>query len=1009
MPSPEKADWSPETPVTPSRYNLAFPDPDQISDWGEDEVSTPLRFPALDSWKSGLSLSDLPDELVPSPTRSLPDLPGLHIHQSGAISVPLDLPQLPPMGAIRPKFDPEQLTVAELDLCHEPWALSGIALWIQELVTKTDAEFDMTGVSAAVAKLIVYRCPALNWVLADAMARQAMQSLQTQRFCSTEADDLFVIHHDIKPPTGVLIALCGDGCYAPRSGAGCYAPRCIRERALEAEDGGLRSKPSLSRARTNFEMDWAIFWGVKPGDIDPKTVKLQYAIHELIMTELSYVRDLTVYIDVYGELENHPSVMTDQALFCKQVFSRIRAVIASNSVLAARLQSRQRQQGPYVGGIGDLVVQWAQDARDAYLNYAKDYMASDKLLRSEMAASPALRAWMAERGRDPRLVGVPHSFYFSRVLPRLARYKLLLGAILKYTPESATEHGILLKGQTVVSELAAACDAAIATAQRTIDVDNLRAHIVFKSAQVTADLKLGDKRRKLIKRGELLRKGAYKVDWITSHVLLLDNFLVLSKTREGQNGQAFYVTKLPIPMDLLVLEAADLDGEVKFGSKLTLTRGAPVAKAPSGADGEVTVVEQPKDVLYPLQITHLGRAGGSYLLYANTSIERSRWCDAIVEAKRAHSASAFARNTEPFRLQLLADQFAYPDGAAPRLAVPAPNTVVHRCIGDNGPSFAVARSRVNAVEAVGNDFLAGLDYGVYRGSGPNGNWMRVLELRNVECIRVVEEMNLLLVLADRALLWYDLVAVMTAKPGGPSAPVGRRLNRKRKVNGFSIAYLKDRLMVVYIQMELTTSVLKIVEPVRTPSSSGRPRIGFFREVDRIHVPGEVNAVTPFHYSMILHNNTQGFQYVNMENKLARRFPAEAPALGKPLAIYRVAANALVACYELGCIIVTSAGELAPHAPMTPFVCTAQSVAYLAPYLVAVSPELVEVRKIEPNTSAKAALVQVINGKDIRLLGTVEGQIRFSMAHPRVAGVQLVVAVVGNEFVVIDSTSSISGL
>lgn len=1015
MPSPDRSDRIERSPDTPRSSQLSFPDPDSYSIWTDDEVSSPTRMPALDSWKSGLSFKDLPEELVPAPAHTLPDLPGLHIHQSGAISVPLDLPQLPPMGAIRPPFDVEQLTVAELEKCTAPWALSGVAQWIDYLVSAIDAEFSLTSVTAALAKLVVFRCPAINWVVADALARQAMESLRQQGFCTAGPDDALQLDHSLRP-TGVLTALCGDGCYSPKPGPGCYAPRCIRDKPLEPEildelPRRMRSQVSVSRGRPDLEMDWAGFWGIKPDEVDATALKLQYAIHELIMTEVAYVRDLNVYVDVYGELENHPSVMADQALFCRQVFARIRDIISVNSVLSARLQGRQHQQGPFVGGIGDLVVQWVQEAGEAYNAYASDYLASDVLLRRETAASPALREWMAERGRDPRLVGVPHSFYFSRVLPRLLRYKLLLGAVLKYTPESSTEHGILLEAQKKVDELSAQCDAKVATAQRGIDVDNLRAHIVFKSADVTADLKLGDRRRKLIKRGELLRRGGFKVDWITSHVLLLDNFLVLSKTREGQNGKAFYVTKLPIPMDLLVLESADLDGEVKFGSKLTLTRGVPVAKPTSGTDGQVTYVEQPKDVLYPLQITHIGRAGGEYFLYAKTSIERERWRDAIVDAKRAHSSSAFARNSEPFRLKLLSDQFRYVEGDAPKLAVPTPNTVLHRCIGDADPAFAVARSRVNSVEAVGNEFLAGLEYGVYRGSGNHAAWFRVLDLRHVQSIRVVEEMNLLLVLADKALLWYDLGSVLNAKPGDKNVPLGRRLNRKKRVYHFTIAYLRDRLVVVYVQQELAASVLKVVEPVRSTSRTMNniPCVMSFREVDRVHISGDVIGVTPFHFSMIVHNSSNGFQYLSLDVKVAQRFPAQSLGLGKPLAIYRISANALVACYELGCLVVTPTGEIAAHTPITPFVCVAQSVAYQAPYLVAVSPELVEVRKMEAGTNNKAPLVQVITGKDIRLLGTVEGQIRLALAHPRVPGIQLVVAVVGNEFVVIDSTSSISGL
>ena len=240
----------------------------------------------------------------------------------------------------------------------------------------------------------------------------------------------------------------------------------------------------------------------------------------------------------------------------------------------------------------------------------------------------------------------------------------------------------------------------------------------------SAELNLTQPGRQMIHRGDVLGLNKAEI-WQEMHAILLDHCLVLAgavpqRSADGhQNGTKYDIAKLPIPMDLLVLESGN-DELVRFGKGM---------------------VDQTLDRIWPFRITHLG-VGTTYILGVETRDHRRKWTEKIIEAKSRHAASLYERKAEPFCIEVLAEKaFAYD----PSYSVPSVNdhsrliqgTPLHRAFleleheYEKGakPQPPVCRVIVNCATTLGNGssaILVGTNDGVYiSDTSPAGNWDKV--------------------------------------------------------------------------------------------------------------------------------------------------------------------------------------------------------------------------------------------------------------------------------------------
>lgn len=1019
------------------------------------------------------------------------------VDDTAALMLKLNLPEIPDS---KKRFSAARLSARDYARIKALWSASSLATWLCSVVD-ADSDADATEIMRVLVGAITHHIPTMSWVRAEQIGGHIVASFEQSGFLVRPHDDnAAVVELNRRvTPSSVFPLLTGMGCYsyvhqhearAPPTSAPattntrCYSPRCARTIPSVQQ----QTRPASTTIDTD---DWAAFWGISPeslGGYDRREVKRQYAIHELIMGEETYISDLSVLVNVYGASlkKMSPAILQGQDEFWTAAFGTVETLIAVNSQhLLSQFKQRQQTSGPLVSSIADIIIEWLRHSRNPYLKYTDSYVIVDQRLRKEQERNPAFVSWFERMAKDPRTKSKPHSFYFHRAIPRLTRYGLLLRAIHHATPESNPEYALLERAIAECDALSSDCNRRLEAVQRTAQITDLHERIQFKSAEEEVDLHLSEGHRKIVRTGDVLRRGDLRLDWIETHLILLDNFLVLSKIRKGPNGARYYVTKRPIPLELLDLESDDDPPVTKSSATTKLGVGTFTSSAPSTTSrrslqlgslsptrekadpnggppsptaqrhSTVTVLDDynARDVMYPFRIAHLGRKGDDYTLYASSNMDREKWRDAIVSAKRDFASRVFAMNSEPFRLQVIAN-YAFGYGAStPKLPIFVPATAVDRALTqykEPQPSAVprpLSSARVNCgTSFVFGDgkiyFLIGTDYGVYvRCDEANAKWVRCLDIARVSQIDVIEDLDLVVLITEKSLAYFHLDAVIShgfrKKPTAPAAslrssePTGYRLSRHRKVGFFAVGRMKDRTLLFYKKLEGQSSMFKVMEPIKEKGSQRRrskitlsrnadvSSTEYMREVEKFYVPTDSSGISLFNNSFAVHS-ARGFEILSLDyktpqtvpvassvnqatlNKLlkaksmkhisAELFKRKLDSL-KPVGMFRVAENLLIMCYDELAVFCDNGGNLAGPA-IIEFICRAKYVALQHPYLIAADDQVVEVHNVGPSGSGN--LCQVITGRDMRLIDTHEKQVMVAMAHPKLPGRQLILELVESD-------------
>ena len=179
------------------------------------------------------------------------------------------------------------------------------------------------------------------------------------------------------------------------------------------------------------------------------------------------------------------------------------------------------------------------------------------------------------------------------------------------------------------------------TANANIDYTSnpaeLQARIHLRPDMSSVQLDLTHPGRVVLYRGNIfgLIQGS---KWQEIHVFLFDNYLVQAKPSRSphRNENAidpdYDVTKLPIPMYLLILDS-------------------PYNEAPQK---NANAVSESSGMIWPFRIRHLGH-NDVYTFGTLTPEGRRDWCSRIIEGKTQHARSLQEQKAEPFQVTVIAD------------------------------------------------------------------------------------------------------------------------------------------------------------------------------------------------------------------------------------------------------------------------------------------------------------------------------------------------------------------
>ena len=466
-------------------------------------------------------------------------------------SVNYDVITLP--SGRRRKFQPDKLTVLDVQSCAEPWALSTIAKWIREMA---DGEPDLKRktVEDGIVRLFCLKVPTMNVADAETLSAQVVDSLLRAGILVPEEEWLKFGHGSI---SGVLWQLTGVGCYAPKlhesralvgsqdMAGRCYSFHCMRTlKKANLDDFVLHGEKTL---------DWASFYKLTKESIGDKSkheVKRQNILHECITSEETFMDSLGVLMHLYRDrlVTSQPRVIAEARLekFVNAVFGKAGAVQRVNKDhLLAQMKYRQREQGPWLIGLSDIFREWVRKARNAYIEYAASLTYAIFLIKRESDRNVMFRQFLDAVSKDPRSKRLGYDTYIKSPITRLQRYPLLLDSVLKEMSQDSEEKTNMVKAIEEIRAVAHECDAKVAEMEKKVAMIELDQMLVLRPG-FHADLNLDHLGRELILQGDLQRMGSKGVRWVDTHALLFDHYLILAKlilTRDARQEKKYDVSK----------------------------------------------------------------------------------------------------------------------------------------------------------------------------------------------------------------------------------------------------------------------------------------------------------------------------------------------------------------------------------------------------------------------------------------------------------------------------------
>jgi hypothetical protein len=620
-------------------------------------------------------------------------------------------------------------------------------------------------------------------------------------------------------------------------------------------------------------------------EIGKPEMKRQAIIFELIKGEMAYVKDLEniekMYVKPLLEASTSPAPIIPPAQvhqFISSVFNNIDALHTHHLGLLQALFRIQYDEHPTIRSISAPILDAALNWREAYMEYIPNYPIAAYYIDSQMRLNPAFKEFVQRCTRHPDAHRLDMKNFINRPIPRLLRYELLLKGILEETPlngsagpsrqgvissrgGNATEHEdrtAIPQVLDVIHRLGKDTEPGVVSAKSKVELWRYNEGLVFKQGE-WIDMDLLDPNRSLIHSGKLLRQtdGLEWSGWTELYVLLFDNYMVLTKVKEREDGTKYHVNRRPIPLDLLTIDSLT-EPPVQRSTGPGLLRGLrsqggyeasnsisndPLASPESTTPADSSSPDTPSSsrLVYPITLHHLGRlapqssstfpttaltapssSGSSrtqqksppnVILYAESAAARAEWGAKLQEALGIRHA--VQENNKVFEVEILSgDTFLSPAGVDGSSG--GTGGAVLAGWSQDGTITGKVTCSVPFNTSDGRGLVAvGCAEGVWIGFRHDPKSMRrVLHLKFVTQCAMLEDYGIFLVLADKSLFAYHIEALVPSSPHATtSSQVPQKLNGSKDVHFFTVGTLQGRTLVIYMKKRGLDSIFRVLEPV----------------------------------------------------------------------------------------------------------------------------------------------------------------------------------------------------
>ncbi|KAI9470069.1 MAG: CNH domain-containing protein [Benjaminiella poitrasii] len=795
-------------------------------------------------------------------------------------------------------------------------------------------------------------------------------------------------------PNGVYTEL--TYCYSPTCDSlhPCYSYTCPKKGNL---DSNSKPKQTDTKETTAYGSEitkdqplWSHFVDDYIVIATPLTErKRQETIFELIYTEQNFLQDLDYIIKVHKHLLMWLEPLKNSNIiprhkrnrFINKVFSNIIEIRDISIKLTMALKSRQ-QEHPIVSQISDIMQLFVAQF-EPFVHYGARQHEAKYIYEHERYNNPRFAMFAEQTERNVLSRKLELNGYLTKPTTRLGRYTLLLDKIYAYTISSnhPDKHQLPNVIDTIKNLLQRVNQAA-GTAKMRFDLKQIHRHLTFKNKKDMINLRLLDSERTIVKQG-ILRKST-SLDSTEYQIVLFDHYLVIAKVSMVNATEHYCIQKRPIPIELLGISLPSIADNTNVQRKRS-TRALFSSPSPSSLSHTTplnnkispyqSVIIDQSNLAFPIQLYHQGKTlEDIYMLYAPNEPNRKAWHEVIQkqrDLKLVNRPPVFNVVDRVKRYEFFAEIKAH-----------------HMVIFDES-----------------RQYLLGTDSGLYLGSIYNdasNNTViprKILPLDKVHQVHILEEYQLLLILADQVLWQYPLDIIINGVDGSSIQHFGRKIRTNAPF--FHVGTCLGRTLICVPRKSTSSAVngteIDLYEPTM-PKMTEKKKSSLFKGLMRlstnqlsfvntqvthlkpIYSPCDVWAIdnTP---SILLLTTPLGIIAVDMKTKKpdALLDPSDKHLLFitknekideqmklnpvvKRIAVFQVPNGDYLICYDKHAFYIDKKGRRTQQHFMIEWEGHPTAFAYHHPHIIAFEHQFIEIR-----SALNGCLEQVIQEKNIHCL------------------------------------------
>lgn len=939
---------------------------------------------------------------------SLDDIPAPNTRMINKV-LNKNLPPVPPLIEINEDvvlptlpFSARSLKTNHLNECPNIYLLSEIFSWSVKLTEEwsdglvvTQSEY-----KKSLKNLINHHISNIRSFQLDKYVNSILLSFERQNSIYIDENDNIHFFSNVKT-LGVLPAL--TPCYSyihvknPITSYQCYSSRCPL----------LISKPPVPQAPPEESIngklgEWISYWNITSQDLlelDSNEVKKQSHIFELIRQQQNIIKLGEIQVKIYGQSfkNTKPQLLPDISRFYNDAFNSVKPLIEIHKKhLLEPLIHKLNTQGKFISGIGEIFLNWSKLCTVQYLKYTEQMASVRELIKYEKSKNSRFSQWLVELDSNPSVMSsaLDHNrIFFSGFSGHTQSLALVLDSVLKRTKESDEDHHCLNLAIEAVANLNKKINETQGLVLESRELKILSRQLVWRNNIIEIDLKLFEPNRKIIKRGMVTRKDKWSST--VNLLILLDNYLLIT---DAQRDRTLRIIEKPIPIEFLQIETKD-------PQQIT---------SPTESNSE-------SETDYQFSIRHSGQ-NLSYKFYTESLNERDSWIQSFNRVKQTKGKSS---STEPYQINILSDQFQYPDGQQPQklpICVPGSNidlvlksfqTSIEQQFQGLSISRPVMVSEVLSATTIHfqnqSYHILGLQFGLFMTevNNPRG-WKRVLDLAKIS--QVAQLQNLLILASDKGLYYFTIVSLLLNyyDLNQEGAIVGERLS-KHGVLWFKIGNYYNTTLLFVLKSQIQSTIAGPKFKVFSPIFNQFGKFESFVLYKKFQIPNDCYDISIFNSMFVLHTS-KGFEILTFqvlnESQLIPKFieSTKKPKTEielikknlnagncKPLKMVKVPNRPqFYLIYDTFAMVIDTIGQLISDKFIFPFKFKCIKISIQDEFLICIGNDIVEIFNLsydELEGFEKFDPVQIITGKDVKLLD--ENNSKISIAHPAIPGRQLI--------------------